>query len=380
MQIKSKQPDLPVSIFSVMSALAHQHKAINLSQGFPDFDPDPQLITLLEKHVRAGHNQYAPMPGVAELNRALAEKYRTLYNASYDPKTEITITAGATQALYAAFTATIFPGDEVIVFEPWYDAYLPMIRYNGGIPVTIPLTLPDFRIPWDEVRRCISPQTRAIVINSPHNPGGAVLSQEDIDALHTLSAAHDFWIISDEVYEHIIFDDIPHRSMARYPELARRSIVIGSFGKTFHATGWKVGYALAPEALTRELRKIHQFVTFSVHTPTQHAYAEYMSDPGRYTGLGTFYQKRRDLFLDGLRNSRFKAIRPSGSYFVLADYSAISDAPDVEFAATMTREYGVAVIPTSVFYEDGVSRGLIRFCFAKKEETLNRALEALCRI
>ena len=380
MYLKSKQPDLPVSIFTVMSALAQKYSAINLSQGFPDFDPDPRLYDLLEKHVRAGHNQYAPMPGVPMLNHALSKKYRQLYGAMYDPGSEITITAGATQALYAALTATIFPGDEVIVFEPWYDAYLPMIRYNGGVPVTIPLNLPDFTIPWQEVFSRLSAKTRAVLLNFPHNPSGAVLSGEDIHILQKLIREKDILIISDEVYEHIIFDNAVHYSMAKFPELAQRSIVIGSFGKTFHATGWKVGYALAPEAITREIRKIHQFVTFSVHTPTQYAYAEYLTDAGHYTGLGAFYQQKRDLFLDGLRHSRFHALRPSGSYFVLADYTAISDLPDREFAEMMVREHGVAVIPTSVFYKDNQSRGLIRFCFAKKEETLKQALEALCRI
>ncbi len=380
MKLKSKQPGLPVSIFSVMSRLAAEHGAINLSQGFPDFDPDPALIALMEKNMRAGHNQYAPMPGVPLLNQTLARKYERLYDAAYDPHAEITITAGATEALYAAITAITFPGDEIIVFEPWYDAYLPMIRFSGGVPVTIPLTLPEFRIPWDEVERKITPRTRALLLNSPHNPSGAVLDAEDIRRLRRLAARHDFLIISDEVYEHIIFDGQAHHSMAAYDDLAARSFVIGSFGKTFHATGWKVGYVLAPREMTAELRKIHQFITFSVHTPTQYAYAEYLADEKRYLNLGAFYQKKRDHFARGLAASRFRLLPSRGTYFQLADYSAISDVSDVEFTRRLTAEHKVAAIPTSVFYEDGRSRGLIRFCFAKKEETLDKALEVLCRI
>ncbi len=380
MKLKSKQPDLPVSIFSVMSRLAAGHKAINLSQGFPDFDADPALIALMEKNMRAGHNQYAPMPGVPALNETLALKYQKQHGASYHPLNEITITAGATEALYAAITAITFPGDEIIVFEPWYDAYLPMIRYSGGVPVTIPLSLPGFQIPWDEVERRISPRTRAILLNSPHNPSGAVLEQQDILRLKRLAQKHDFLIISDEVYEHIIFDGKKHLSMAAFPELAARSFVIGSFGKTFHATGWKVGYALAPQAMTAELRKIHQFITFSVHTPTQHAYAGYLADERHYLGLGAFYQKKRDHFARGLAASRFRLLPSRGTYFQLADYSAISDEPDTDFTRRLVEQHGLAAIPTSVFYRDGRSRGLIRFCFAKKEETLDKALEVLCRI
>lgn len=379
-QLRSKQPALPTSIFAVMSALAQKEGALNLSQGFPDFDCPPDLVRLQQKYMKAGHNQYAPMPGVRHLREVIVEKYKKLYHADYDPDSEITITAGATEALYTALTSIVHPGDEVIVFEPWYDAYLPMIEYNGGVPVTISMSPPEFNIPWERVSMAISERTRAIIINSPHNPTGAMLSAEDIQTLENIVQDTDIVLISDEVYEHIVFENRPHLSFARSPELAGRSFVIGSFGKTFHATGWKVGYVLAPKILMTELRKIHQFVTFSVHTPTQYAYAEYMEDPTHYLDLGRFYQQKRDLFRDGMKSSRFTLLPCAGSYFQAVSYERITDEPDIKFAERLVKEFKIAGIPTSAFYRSGSGPGILRFCFAKKEETIHKALDILCRI
>jgi len=378
--IASKQPHLPTSIFAVMSAMAGKAGALNLSQGFPDFNCPDELIALQQKFMKAGHNQYAPMPGIRSLREVIVQKYRALYDADYDPAAEITITAGATEALYAAITAIVHPGDEVIVFEPWYDAYLPMIEYSGGKAVTISMEPPDYDIPWEQVRQAVNSRTRAIIINSPHNPSGAMLKAADISALEKIVFGTDIVLISDEVYEHIVFDGKPHLSFAGSGELAGRSYVIGSFGKTFHATGWKVGYVLAPRALTDELRKIHQFITFSVHTPTQHAYAAYMRDDAHYLELGAFYQKKRDLFRDGLKASRFTLLPCSGTYFQMVAYERISNEDDRHFAERLIREYKIAAIPTSAFYKSGKGPGILRFCFAKKDETLKQAVDILCRI
>ncbi len=379
-KLESKQPNLEQSIFAVMSALAIQENAINLSQGFPDFPCHPKLVELLHKSVKSGHNQYAPMPGILGLREKIAEKVEDLYGAQYNPENEITITAGATEALYATITAIVHPGDEVIIFEPWYDAYIPMVEYSGGKAITIPLQLPDFHINWDKVKKVVSKKTKAIILNSPHNPTGAILSQKDIRQLIEIVKDTSIILISDEVYEHIIFDNFGHQSLAKYDELKERSFVISSFGKTFHATGWKVGYCLAPKDLMSEFQKIHQFITFSVNTPAQHAYAEFMSEKDHYLELAAFYQQKRNLFLGLMQSSRFDALSCSGTYFQLMSYKNISAENDYKFAKRMTIENKVASIPTSVFYKESVDNKIVRFCFAKRDETLKQAAEKLCRI
>ncbi len=380
MHIQSKLPDVGVTIFTVMTQLAIENKAINLSQGFPDFDADPQLKELVWKHMQAGNNQYAPMQGIPALREKIAAKTKALYGQAYDPATEITVTAGATEGLFAAITTAVGPGDEVIIFEPAYDAYVPVIQLNGGCPVFVKMTFPDYRIDWEALKKALTPRTRMIIINSPHNPTGSIFSAEDIQALIELVAGTDILILSDEVYEHIVFDGRRHESMARYGELAARCFVISSFGKTYHTTGWKVGYCLAPEALTREFQKVHQFLTFAVNTPVQFAYADFMENRAAYLELPAFYQKKRDFFLSLIENSRFKALPCSGTYFQMLDYSEISDAPDVDFARTMTVEHKVAAIPPSVFYHDNSDDRVLRFCFAKTDDTLKEAAEKLCRI
>lgn len=380
MHLTSKLPDVGLTIFSVMTNLANESGAINLSQGFPDFDVPPALVSLVEKYMKDGHNQYAPMPGVLPLRERLSEKVEMLYGRKYDPGTEITITSGATEALFAAITATVHRNDEVIIFEPAYDSYVPAIQLNGGIPIFLKLKFPDYHIDWDEVKDAVSHNTRAIILNFPHNPTGRVLTQTDIQALIEIVENRNLFIISDEVYEHIIFDNLRHESMARYPELATRSFVISSFGKTYHATGWKTACCLAPPNLTRELQKIHQFLTFSTHTPTQLALAEFMQNKDAYLNLSPFYQKQRDTFLSSIKNSRFKPIPCMGTYFQMVDYSAISDQPDTQFCRQLTTENGVAAIPPSVFYHDNEDHHVLRFCFAKKDETLLAAGEKLCRV
>ena len=380
MKIQSKLPKVGVTIFTVMSRLANDYDAINLSQGFPDFDVSPELIALVEKYMRSGHNQYAPMQGVPELREAIAQKTFELYNTRYDPQTEITVTSGATEALYAAITAVVEKGDEVIVFEPAYDAYVPVIQLSGGIPVYIELKFPDYKIDWDEVQNAISKKTKLIIFNSPHNPSGAVLSSEDITALKSIIEHTDMMILSDEVYEHIVFDGLRHESMARYPELTERSFVVSSFGKTYHTTGWKIGYCLAPSSLTKEFQKIHQFLTFTSNTPVEYAYAEFMQNKDAYLNLSLFYQKRRDKFLSLIEASRFKALPCRGTYFQLLDYSGISDESDLEFSKRLTIEHGVASIPISVFYNQRDDHKVLRFCFAKQDRTLERAAEKLCKI
>jgi len=380
MKIQSKLPDVGITIFTVMSNLAAEHKAINLSQGFPDFDVDSKLLDLVDKYMRAGYNQYAPMQGVAALRASIAEKTQLLYKAAYDPATEITVTSGATEALFAAITAVVQTGDEVIVMEPAFDCYVPAIELNGGVPVFVKYRFPDYYIDWDDVKRSITPKTRLIILNSPHNPTGAVLSSEDIAALKRIVRDTDVLIISDEVYEHIIFDGRIHESMTRHPDLAQRSFVISSFGKTYHTTGWKIGYCLAPEPLSAEFQRVHQFLTFASNTPIQHAYAEFMQNKDAYLKLAEFYQKKRDTFLALIRPSRFKPIPCRGTYFQMLDYSAISDEPDAAFAKRLIVEHGVASIPPSVFYHDSEDHRVLRFCFAKKDQTLERAAEKLCKI
>ena len=380
MKLQSKLPDVGITIFTVMSALAAEHAAINLSQGFPDFDPDPELLTLVDKYMQSGHNQYAPMQGVLALREQIAEKTQQLYNVVYDPATEITITSGATEALFAAISAVVHPGDEVIVIEPAFDCYVPAIALNGGVPVFVKLNFPDYHLDWDDVQAAITSKTRLIILNSPHNPTGAVLSGKDISALKRIVENTDVLIISDEVYEHIIFDGLIHESMARHPELAQRSFVISSFGKTYHTTGWKIGYCLAPEPLSAEFQRVHQFLTFASNTPIQYAYAEFMQKKGAYLKLAEFYQKKRDKFLALIETSRFKAVPCKGTYFQMLDYASISDESDIDFSKRLTIEHKVASIPPSVFYHDTEDHRVLRFCFAKKDETLERAAEKLCKI
>ncbi|MEJ2053168.1 MAG: methionine aminotransferase [Calditrichaceae bacterium] len=380
MKFKSKQPDLGVTIFATMSRMANEYKAINLSQGFPDFSCHPDLIRLVNKYMRAGQNQYAPMQGVLRLRERLAEKIEQTYGAVYNPVSEITITAGATEALFAAISAVVHPGDEVIVFEPWYDAYVPVIQYNLGIPVYVKLKQPDYRIHWPDVQKAITANTRLIIFNSPHNPSGSILTKKDINQLIKLVNNTDIILINDEVYEHIIFDGEKHHSFSRYPELRERSMVISSFGKTYHTTGWKIGYCAAPNELSVEFRKVHQFLTYAVNTPIQMAYADFLDHKNLYLQLAEFYQQKRDLFAELIKDSRFKLLPCRGTYFQLADYSAVSDENDFDFCKWLTTEFKVAAIPTSVFYHEQDDHKIVRFCFAKQDETLQKAAERLCRI
>jgi methionine transaminase len=380
MNVISKLPEVGVTIFTVMTRLANESRAINLSQGFPDFDVDEKLLGLVDKYMRLGHNQYAPMQGVMALRERISDKVRDLYGGSYSASEEITLTSGATEALFAAITAVVGRGDEVIVFEPAYDSYVPAIELSGGVPVYCVLRYPDYSVDWDMVKDSITPKTRLMILNSPHNPTGAVLSAADIRALTDIVSNTGIFILSDEVYEHIVFDGVRHESMARYPELAERSFVVSSFGKTYHTTGWKIGYCLAPAGLTVEFQKIHQYLTFTSNTPVQYAYADFMENRDTYLGLPAFYQEKRDLFVSLVSGSRFRCIPSRGTYFQMLDYSGITDEPDVDFARRITVEHGVAAIPPSVFYHDAVDNGVLRFCFAKKEETLRAAAERICAI
>lgn len=373
-------PKQETSIFAVMSSLAHENKAINLSQGFPDFDISSQLIDLVHKYMKKGKNQYAPMTGIPELREQISVKVESLYGAKYDFQKEINITAGATQALHTAISAIINEGDEVIVFEPAYDSYVPVIKMHGGIVKFAELKLPDYHIDWNEVKKLITSRTRMIIINSPHNPTGSVLKEEDMKMLDKLTRDSDIIILSDEVYEHLIYDSNRHESICRYPELVQRSYVVGSFGKTFHATGWKLGYVLALENLMEEFRKLHQFVVFACNTPIQYAIAEYMKDKSVYENLGAFYQEKRDQFLSLIKGSRFNIIPSYGTYFQLLEYSRITDESEIDFAIRMTKEFKLASIPVSVFYHKKTDNKVLRFCFAKKEDTLKKAAEILCRI
>jgi len=378
--IISKLPRVKTSIFTTMSALAREHNAINLSQGFPDFHTHPQLIDLVTDAMKKGMNQYSPMQGYLPLREIIAQKTAELYSANYDPDKEITITAGATQAIFTAIAAFIKEGDEAIVIEPAYDCYVPAIELCGGILKYIKLDDVNFTVNWDEVRKSITSKTKIIVINTPHNPTGAVLNAGDIGKLQKLVKDKDIIVISDEVYEHIIFDGLEHQSVARYPELAKHCIIVSSFGKTYHTTGWKVGYVLAPENLMVEFRKVHQYNVFCVNTPLQVAYAELMKEKDLYLELGSFYQKKRDFFKGLIKGSRFSLKPVYGSYFQLMDYSKISDEKDVDYAIRLTKEHGVAPIPMSVFYHKNVDNHYLRFCFAKENETLERAAEKLMKV
>ena len=376
----SKLPDIGTNIFSVMSAMAQRCGAINLAQGFPGFDCDQELKDLLTENMAMGRNQYALMPGVPDLRAAIASKTAVMHGVSVDDDLEITITAGATQALYTAIGTVIRPGDNAIVFDPAYDSYAPAVLSYGGTVTAIPLTAPDFQVDWAMVRESITDSTRLIVINTPHNPLGRLLGVQDFTELEKIAVEFDLLVISDEVYEHIVFDGLEHISILRFPALRERSFAIFSFGKVFHATGWKTGYCIAPEMLTAEFRKMHQFIAFAVHTPTQYAYARYLQDASRYLTLSTMFQSKRDLFVNAMNGSGFKFLPCQGSYFVLADYSEISDLDDMAFAEWLTKEHGVATIPLSPFYSTEQNSKLVRFCFAKNDELLERAAEQLIKI
>jgi methionine aminotransferase len=378
--IQSKLPTVQASIFSVMTQLAKAHNAINLSQGFPGFDCAPELLSLVEHHLRQGHNQYAPMPGIIELREAIARKTEELYSMVYDPETEITITAGATQALYTAINALVRDGDEVIIVEPAYDSYLPAVELAGGKAVFFQLDPQTFKINWSEFQKLINPRTRMIIINTPHNPTGSILNAADMQKLEKLTLNTDIIILSDEVYEHILFDGYEHQSVARFPKLAQRSIIVSSFGKTFHTTGWKLGYCLAPANLMVEFRKVHQYLVFSVNTPLQYAYADFLKERERYLHLPAFYQAKRDFFLNLFKGSRFSFEPSAGTYFQLMNYSAISQEKDTDFARRLTIEHGVASIPVSVFYHKIKDNKTLRFCFAKDNHELEQAAEKLLKL
>jgi methionine transaminase len=375
--LKSKLPSVGTTIFTVMSKLAADTGAINLSQGFPDFDCDPALVDAVARHMREGRNQYAPMQGVPALRQAISAKYQSLYGAAYDPDTEVTVTSGGTEGIFDAVAAVVHPGDEVIVFEPCYDSYVPAVEVSGGKAVVISLRYPDYAVPWDDVRAAITPRTRMIMLNSPHNPAAVILEEDDIAELVRITDGTSIMIMSDEVYEHIIFDGARHQSMARHAFLRARSFIVGSFGKTYHVTGWKIGYVVAPAALTTEFRKVHQFVTFSSNTPIQYALAEFLTEKRGYPDLSAFYQRKRDLFLELLAGSKWKPLKSRGTYFQLLDYSAITDEKDMDFALRLTKEHGVASIPTSAFLYNQSAPKVLRFCFAKKDETLTTAAERL---
>ena len=380
MALVSKLPSAGVTIFTVMSTLANDTGAINLSQGFPDFDCAPSLIDAVAQKMREGHNQYCPMPGVLPLREALSHKIERLYGRRYDPATEITVTSGATEALFSTITALVHPGDEVIVFEPAYDSYVPALQLSGGIPVFVTLRHPDYRVNWDDVRRALTPRTKLILLNSPHNPTGTMLGPEDIRELRDVLSRTDAYVASDEVYEHIVFDGGRHESLARDPDIASRAIVISSFAKTYHTTGWKVGYAVAPAAITKEIQGVHQWVTFAVNGAIQLAFADLVNRDPEVGALSGFYQAKRDLFLDLMRGSRFRPLHSPGTFFQLMEYGDITREPDRDFAVRMTKEHGVASIPLSPFLHTTTAGTVLRFCFAKKDETLRAAAERLCRI
>ena len=377
MQITSKLPAVGTTIFATMSALAAEHKAVNLGQGFPDFPMSEELVELVAKAMRDQYNQYAPMPGWMSLREAIAEKVHYLYGASVNPDSEITITPGGTYAIYSAFTSFLQPGDEVILFEPAYDSYIPNIEVNGAKAVRIPLVYPDYHIDWNAVRAAITPRTRAILINSPHNPTGAVISATDIEELRKTVEGTSILILSDEVYEHLIFDGISHQSILRYPDLFARSFVCFSFGKVYNCTGWKLGYCIAPAALMKEFRKIHQFNAFSCFTPTQVALASFLQNRDAYLTLSGLMQQKRDFFIDQMKATRFTLLPSYGSYFICAKYDQISEEGDMDFAVRLTKEAGVTTIPVSAFYADGKDDKVLRFCFSKKKETIEQAVERL---
>lgn len=378
--LQSKLLKTETSIFAVMTGLAKEYGAVNLSQGFPDFPISEELIDRVAYYMKLGFNQYAPMTGVEELRKAISLMFRHNHDAYYHPDKEINITAGGTEALYAAITAFVRKDDEVIIFEPAYDSYAPAVQLNGGIVKYARLEFPDFRINWDELPKLINHRTKMVIINTPHNPTGSVLREEDLIRLERLLEGRDIVVLSDEVYEHLIFENIQHQSVCRFPKLASRSLLVGSFGKTFHATGWKTGFVLAPENLMKEFRKAHQFIVFTSNTPIQYAISDYISDPANYLYLGQFYQEKRDLFVEKVKASRFNTLPCYGTYFQLLDYSSISDENEMDFAVRLVKEYGIAAVPVSSFYHNKSNNKVLRFCFAKQEETIEKAGEILCRI
>jgi methionine transaminase len=380
LQIHSKQPNAATTIFTVMSVLAAQHDAINLGQGFPDFMMDEELTNLVAAAMKNGHNQYVHMNGLMQLRESIAEKIHYLYNNTVNADAEITITPGGTYAIYSALTTILQPGDEVIVFEPAYDSYIPTIEINGAVPVIIPMRFPDYSINWEEVKQKVSTKTKAIIINTPHNPTGMVLHADDIEQLKAIVQNTSIFIISDEVYEHLIYDDKQHESMLRHPELFERSFVCFSFGKTYHCTGWKIGYCVAPAALMAECRKIHQFNCFSTNSTVQFALAEYLQQKEKYLQLGNFLQQKRDYFANMMRQTKFKALPSYGSYFQLFSYNEISNEEEKDFAIRLTKEYRVTGIPVSVFYKNNTDNKVLRFCFAKKESTLEEAANRLMKL
>lgn len=380
MQIKSKLPNIGTTIFTVMSGLAKEHNAINLSQGFPDFGCSTHLLSLAQKFMNEGFNQYAPMQGVIQLRERISEIMNTCYGATYSPDTEITVTAGATQGIYTSIAAFVNKGDEVIIFEPAYDCYTPAIEVHGGITIPIQLKFPDFTIDWEEVKQKINAKTKMIIINTPHNPSGTVLSKQDLIALENLVRGKNIVVVSDEVYEHMAFDNAPHQSVARFESLRSQSIIVSSFGKTVHTTGWKIGYVAAPAELMKEFRKVHQFLVFAVNHPFQLALADYLSDKNNYLDLKNFYQQKRDYFQNLIKGSRFTLSKCTGTYFQLLGYKNISEEKDTDFAIRLTKEKKLASVPLSVFYSQPKDDKLLRFCFAKKEETLEKAAEIINKI
>ena len=376
--LRNKLPGKGTNIFSVMTEMARQHGAINLSQGFPDFEGPQALRERVAYHMDHGHNQYSPLAGIPELREQIAGKVLDLYGCKVNPDNEVVVTPGATEAIFCAITAVVHPGDEVIIFDPAYDTYEPSVTLNGGVTRHIALTYPDFSIDWQQVRDTITDRTRMIILNTPHNPTGVVWTEQDIQHLRDVIAGHDIHLLSDEVYEHISFDGLLHRSLLCYPDLAEKAFVVSSFGKTYHTTGWRIGYCIAPRPLMDELLRVHQFINFSTATPMQYAIADFLRDcPQHHYELGNFYQKKRDLFCDLMAPSRFKLTPSAGTYFQIADYSAISDEPDTEFTARLTQGYGVAAIPVSVFYKDPPKQQVVRFCFAKHDDTLREAVAKL---
>jgi methionine aminotransferase len=378
--LNSKLPTVGTTIFSVMSKLAQQHNAINLSQGFPDYATDPKLINFVADAMKDGHNQYAPMQGLQVLRELVSEKMSTIYGANYHPETEVTITSGGTQAIFTALAAVINPGDEVIIFEPAYDCYSPTVKLLGGLVKPFELHAPNYSIDWEMVKKLFTANTRMIILNSPHNPSGSILSKADIEALIKLTKNTDILIISDEVYEHIIFDGEQHQSIALYPELQERSFIVASFGKLLHTTGWKLGYCLAPTKLMTEFRKVHQFNVFSVNTPMQLGVANYLKSENIYESLSSFFQQKRDLFRSLLSETKFKLLPCKGSYFQCVSYSAISDEKDIDMAKRLVTDFGVAGIPVSAFYTKATDDKILRFCFAKEQGTLEKAVERLLKV
>lgn len=379
-QFRSKLPDVGTTIFTVIGQLSAQHNAINLSQGAPNFSPDPKLIAGVTKAMQDNHNQYASMTGFRPLKTLIAEKVATIYGSTYDVDDEILVTASASEGLYSAISGLVHPGDEVIYFEPSFDSYAPIVRLQGATPVALKLALPDFTVNWDEVRAAITPRTRMIIVNTPHNPSGQVFSAQDLEMLAELTRNTDIIILSDEVYEHIVFDGERHHGMATHPALAERSVIVSSFGKTFHVTGWRVGYCLAPAELMTEICKVHQFLMFSADTPMQYAFAEYMANPDTYLSLAAFYQRKRDLMQTLLAESPFKLLPSAGSFFLLAKFDHFTDESDSELVKRLITQYGVATIPLSAFYTDGTDNKLIRLSFAKDEATLRAGAQALCQV